>query len=153
MQASVRTGNATTEALARDLGVFVSRLLASTQHDIFSAIEKIGLSITQVKCLQILYDAEGPQSLGAVSDSLGLSLPAISRAVDALVQRGEVKREEDPRDRRSKLVTVTARGRATADRLLALRMAGIRSFVEELEPDEQQALASALSPVVTRMNP
>lgn len=133
--------------------MFVNHLLASTQHDVFSAIEKAGLSITQVKCLQILYDAEAPQSLGAVSDSLGLSLPAISRAVDALVQRGEVKREEDPRDRRCKLVTVTARGRATADRLLALRRAGIKAFVEGLEPDEQQALASALSPVIRRMNP
>ena len=66
---------------------------------------------------------------------------------------GEVKREEDPRDRRSKLVTVTARGRATSERLLALRMAGIRAFVAELEPAEQAALAHALSPVITRMNP
>ena len=101
----------------------------------------------------MLYEADAPLSLGAVSDSLGLSLPAISRAVDALVRRGEVKREADPRDRRSKLVTVTARGRATCERLLALRLAGIRTFVAELEPAEQQALADALSPVLQRTAP
>ncbi len=153
MQASVVATTETAEALSRDLGVFVNRLLASTHRDLFAAIEKAGLSITQVKCLQVLYEADAPLSLGAVSDSLGLSLPAISRAVDALVRRNEVKREEDPRDRRSKLVTVTARGRATSERLLALRLAGIRTFVAELEPAEQQALADALSPVLQRTAP
>lgn len=153
MQASVAATAQTAEELSRDLGVFVNRLLASTHRDLFAAIEKAGLSITQVKCLQVLYEADSPLSLGAVSDSLGLSLPAISRAVDALVRRGEVKREEDPRDRRSKLLTVTARGRATCERLLALRLAGIRTFVAELEPGEQQALAHALSPVLQRTAP
>ena len=153
MQASVAATAQTAEELSRDLGVFVNRLLASTHRDLFAAIEKAGLSITQVKCLQVLYEADAPLSLGAVSDSLGLSLPAISRAVDSLVRRGEVKREEDPRDRRSKLLTVTARGRATCERLLALRLAGIRTFVAELEPGEQQALADALSPVLQRTAP
>ena len=143
----------TAEALSRDLGAFVHGLLASTHRDLFTAIEEAGLSITQVKCLQVLYEADGPQSLGAVSDRVGISLAAVSRAVDALVRRADVKREEDPRDRRSKLVTVTGRGRATAERLLALRMAGIRAFVEDLEPAHQQALAAALSPVIRRMNP
>lgn len=142
----------TGEALSRDLGVFVHGLLASTHRDLFTAIEKAGLSITQVKCLQVLYEADEPQSLGAVSDRVGLSLAAVSRAVDALVRRADVKREEDPRDRRSKLVTVTGRGRATAERLLALRMAGIKAFVEDLEPAHQQALAAALSPVIRKMN-
>jgi DNA-binding MarR family transcriptional regulator len=132
--------------------VFVSRLLASTHRDLFAAIEKAGLSITQVKCLQVLYESDGPRSLGAVSEALGLSLPAISRAVDALVRRGDVKREEDPRDRRSKLVTLTPRGRSTSERLLALRMAGIRAFVAELEPAEQEALGKALTPVVSRLD-
>jgi DNA-binding MarR family transcriptional regulator len=155
VQASVQaTSDASAaEVLSRDLLLFVNRLLATTHRDLFAAIEKAGLSITQVKCLQVLNEADAPQSLGAVSESLGLSLAGTSRAVDALVRRGEVKREEDPRDRRSKLVTVTARGRATSERLLALRMAGIRAFVAELEPAEQAALAHALSPVITRMNP
>jgi hypothetical protein len=47
----------TAEALSRDLGVFVHGLLASTHRDLFTAIEKAGLSITQVKCLQVLYEA------------------------------------------------------------------------------------------------
>ena len=36
-------------------------------------------------------------SLGALSEELVLSPAAMSRAVDGLVQRGELKRDEDPR--------------------------------------------------------
>ena len=68
--------------------------------------------------------------------------------MDGLVQRGDVKRQEDPSDRRSKLVTVTARGRATYERVVAIRVAGIEQFVEELEPDQREALGAALGPIV-----
>ena len=68
--------------------------------------------------------------------------------MDGLVQRGDVKRQEDPSDRRSKLVTVSARGRATYERVVAIRVAGIEQFVEELEPDQREALGAALGPIV-----
>ncbi len=116
-------------------------------------MEKADLSITQVKCLHAMGEADAPMALGAVSDALGLSLPAISRSVDGLVQRGFVKRKEDPRDRRSKLVTVTSRGRATYERLTALRLAGIRTSLTKLDTEEQQALANALAPVIRRLSP
>ena len=102
-----------TQTLARDLLEFVNQLFTAGQRDLFAAIEEAGVSITQVKALRALAEVDEPMSLGAVSETLGLSLAAISRSVDALVRRGFVKREEDPRDRRSKLVTVTGRGRST----------------------------------------
>jgi DNA-binding MarR family transcriptional regulator len=68
------------------------------------------------------------------------------------VQRGLVKRKEDPRDRRSKLVTATSRGRATYERLTALRLAGIRGFVADLEPEQKQALADALVPLIRSLD-
>jgi DNA-binding MarR family transcriptional regulator len=141
----------TTEALARDVFAFINRLLTSGHRELFVAMEKAGLTITQVKSLHVLSEAEEPMSLGAVSEALGLSLPAISRSVDGLVQRGLVKREEDPRDRRSKLVTVTPRGRRLYERLIAVRLAGVRRFVEELNREEQEALAQGLGAVAGRL--
>jgi DNA-binding MarR family transcriptional regulator len=128
-------------------------LAEALSRDLFAAIEKAGLTITQVKCLKVLCEADGSLSLGAISDELGLSLPALSRAVENLVRRGQVKREEDPRDRRCKLVTVTPRGRATYEQLTALRLVGIKNFVAGLEPAEQEALAAAVGPVVRRLEP
>ncbi len=142
-----------TQELARDLLEFVNQLFAAGQRDMFAAMEEADVSITQAKTLRALAEADEPMSLGAVSETLGLSLPAISRVVDALVRRGLVKREEDPRDRRSKLVTATARGRSTYERLTALRLAGIRDFVADLDPEEQRGLADALAPVIRRPRP
>jgi DNA-binding MarR family transcriptional regulator len=149
--ASADATEALTDSLSRDLAAFTNRLLVAGARDLFAAIEKAGLTITQVKLLKELCEADEPLSLGAMSHALGLSLPAISRSVDNLVGRGQVKRKEDPRDRRSKLVTVTARGRDTYEQLTALRLAGIKSFVAGLEPAEQEALAAAVGPVVRRL--
>ena len=90
-------------------------------------------------------------SLGALGDHLGLSLPAVSRAVEGLVKRGIVTREEDPADRRSKRVVITRRGRRLHDRIYAIRLAGVRGFVEELDPDQREALLNGLRPIVSNL--
>jgi len=138
---------ATVDSVATDLGALMKHLLVSSSRDFFSAIEEAGLTFTQVKCLHLLGDADEPLALNALSDRLGLSAPAISRAVDGLVQRGEVKRTEDPRDRRSKLLTLSARGRRTIDRFVAIRFAGIKRFVGGLSDDELISLGAGIGPI------
>jgi len=138
----------TKTTVGRDLGLLLKHLLGSTNREFFAELQDAGISFSQLKCLGVLSNASAPLSLGALSEELGLSLPAVSRAVDGLVQRAAVKRQEDPSDRRSKLVTVSARGRATYERVVAIRMAGIEQFVEELEPDQREALGAALGPIV-----
>jgi len=140
------------DAVASDLGILMKHLLVSSSRDFFSAVEQAGLTFTQVKCLHLLGDSDEPLPLNALSEKLGLSGPAISRAVDGLVQRGEVKRTEDPRDRRSKLLTLSARGRRTIDHFVAIRLAGIKRFVEELTDEERQALAAGVGPIARRLD-
>jgi DNA-binding MarR family transcriptional regulator len=151
MHASVSPA-ADVDTVVADLSVLMKHLLVSSSRDFFAAVEQAGLTFTQVKCLHRLADSEDPLPLNALSETLGLSGPAISRAIDGLVQRGEVKRTEDPRDRRSKLLTLSARGRRTIDRFVAIRLAGIKRFVEELADEERAALAAGLSPVARRLN-
>ena len=151
MHASVSPA-ADVDTVATDLGVVMKQLLVSSSRDFFAAVEQAGLTFTQVKCLHRLGDSEEALPLNALSETLGLSGPAISRAIDGLVQRGEVKRTEDPRDRRSKLLTLSARGRRTIDHFVAIRLAGIKRFVEELADEERQALAAGLSPIARRLD-
>ncbi len=141
----------TAPSVARDLSLLLKHLLGSTNREFFGALQDAGISFSQLKCLGFLSNADAPLSLGALSDEIGLSLPAVSRAVDGLVQRGELKRQEDPTDRRSKLVTVSARGRGTYERVVAVRMAGVERFVKGLEPDEREALGAAVGPIVERL--
>jgi DNA-binding MarR family transcriptional regulator len=137
--------------VGRDLSLLLKHLLGATNREFFAALQDAGISFTQLKCLGVLANADAAMSLGALSEDIGLSLAAVSRAVDGLVHRGEVKRQEDPSDRRSKLVTLSARGRATYERVLAVRIAGVERFVDGLEPDEREALGAAIGPIVERL--
>ena len=94
-----------------------------------------------------------PLPLSALSETLGLSGPAISRAVDGLVQRGEVKRTEDPRDRRSKLLT-RQRPRTAHASIASWRSGSpaIKRFVEGLTDEEREALAAGVAPIARRLN-
>jgi DNA-binding MarR family transcriptional regulator len=141
----------TATTVGRDLALLLKHLLGSTNREFFAELQDAGISFSQLKCLGVLSNADSPLPLGALSEEIGLSLAAISRAVDGLVQRGEVKRQEDPSDRRCKLVTVGARGRATYERIVAVRMAGVERFVDGLEPDERETLGAAVGPIVERL--
>jgi MarR family transcriptional regulator, transcriptional regulator for hemolysin len=129
----------------------MKHLLVTTGRDFFAELEKSGVSLTQAKCLMLLTDADEPKSVKALADALGLSLPGVSRSVEAMVQRGEVTRDEDPRDRRCKMVSVTPRGRRLYERLMAIRLAGVRRFVDELNEDEKEALAHGVDAVAGRI--
>lgn len=55
---------------------------------------------------------------------LGLSKPAVSRAIDVLEERALVARKNDPADRRSVLLARTKRGQVIVERLRHI-MAGV----------------------------
>src|SRR5919199_4997179 len=118
---------------------------------LFSALEELDLSFTQVKALFTL--ERGELSVGEIGAALGLSLPATSRAVDGLAQRGFVARRESAEDRRSKLVALTSQGRDVLEACVTGRRAAMERFVESLSDSERSALHSALLPIVERITP
>jgi DNA-binding MarR family transcriptional regulator len=57
-----------------------------------------------------------PHTLRALAEWLAADAPYVTLMVDDLEQRGLVRRKPHPEDRRSKLVQLTAAGRAAAAR-------------------------------------
>ena len=149
MQATDAPKQVLADKLALDLGAVMRHLIANTGRDFFHEVERLDLSLSQIKTLQFMADHE-PGTLRAISDELGLSLPGVSRAIDGLHKRGMVKRVEDPDDRRAKRVSLTTKGRRTFDGLMALRVAGLREFVAGLTAEEGEALELGLRPLMER---
>jgi DNA-binding MarR family transcriptional regulator len=118
---------------------------------LFRTLAEVDLSFTQVKALFTL--ERGERSVGEIGAALGLSLPATSRAVDGLSQRGFVVRRESAEDRRSKLVALTPQGREVLEACMTGRRAAMERFVESLSDSERSALHSALLPIVERIAP
>jgi DNA-binding MarR family transcriptional regulator len=95
------------------------RTLVLDLHDRRGAVsEAIGMSYLRAKALRLLL--AGPLPMRDLCAALVTDPPYISVIVDDLEKRGLVEREVNPVDRRSKLVRITAAGRAvarTADRI------------------------------------
>lgn len=70
--------------------------------------------------------------------------PNVSRLVDALVDRGLVRRSPDPADRRSWSLALTPDGRERVDRLLERTVAERQLVFAGLGADELAALDTAL---------
>jgi DNA-binding MarR family transcriptional regulator len=128
-------------------------LLSHSNAGVFGAIDELGLSFTQTKIVMTWLGNTAPRSIKQIGDDLGLSLPAASRAVDGLLKRGLVTRTEAERERRVKEIALTEDGQAIADRLIELRVAGIREFVASLDPADRKQLAQTLEPIVERISP
>jgi DNA-binding MarR family transcriptional regulator len=114
-------------------------------------IDELGLSLTQLKAIQLLSTNEAAEmSVKQLGDSLELSMPAISRAVDGLVHRGLVTRTEDEEDRRIKRVRPTKEADQLVSRLIDIRFSQLGEFVDSLNSRERTKLAAALAVMAER---
>jgi DNA-binding MarR family transcriptional regulator len=142
---------ATTDtSLAPDLYAVVVFMHKHCNNDLFEAVGALELTLTQIKLLHHLEDADRELSLGEIAELVHISLPAASRTVEDLVRRGFVGRREDSADRRMKRVQLTERGRKAIRRLNAARLSGLEQFAESLDEPERVALAEALTRLVRR---
>jgi DNA-binding MarR family transcriptional regulator len=81
-------------------------------------VEALGMSFFRIKALRRI--AARPSRLSELAAELGSDRPYLTLVVDDLLKRGLVERDRDPADRRSKIVTATAEGRAVAARANAI---------------------------------
>ena len=72
-----------------------------------------GLPFSRVRALWRL--ERGPRTLSELADDMGTDAPAATVLINALEERGLVKRTPHPTDRRAKLVSLTAGGRRMVD--------------------------------------
>jgi DNA-binding MarR family transcriptional regulator len=117
----------------------------------FRVLGEVGLSFTQLKVLFLLEERDEP-TVKDIAERLSMSLPAMSRAVDGLVQRGFVARREHDTDRRSKRIALLPSGREVLDRVAAAREHALVAFAAELPDAERTALYAALLPIAERIS-
>jgi DNA-binding MarR family transcriptional regulator len=154
MEASAQTAKAGTNdrELALRLGSLMLHLFNAGSGSVFRPVDEAGLSFVQTKALLTFASPEQvePGSVKLLAEHLGISLPSASRAVEELVQRGLVTRQEDPVDRRVKRVELTGEGREIADRVMAARLEGLERFAASLNAEERRKLDAALDVLLER---
>ena len=146
----MHTKVASTTELTEALAAVWAHLTKGSSGDLFRVVDELGLSFSQVKMLFLLEDGGG-HSVKEIAAYLVLSLPAASRAVDGLVERGFVTRRESAEDRRSRIVALSDSGREVVAAMLRARFATLDTFVAKIAPDERDNLLTALLPIVERI--
>jgi DNA-binding MarR family transcriptional regulator len=146
VQATVASPQQLADALVK-LSNHVNR---TASPDMFRVLGEVGLSFTQMKALFLLQEAD-EMTVKDIAARLSMSLPAMSRSVDGLVQRGFVTRREHESDRRSKQIALLPAGRDVLDRVTAARENALVAFAAELPDAERTALHAALLPIAERI--
>ncbi|MDP8924249.1 MAG: MarR family transcriptional regulator [Chloroflexota bacterium] len=106
----------------------------------------IELTMSQLKVAFLLYTATLPHGadglrVSEVARSLGVTLPTVTSVMDKLVERGLIRRDEDPIDRRQHVCRLTPEGRQLIERLAAGRRAYTSKLLAYLD---DEALATVL---------
>ena len=88
------------------------QLLAMLRHSITELVRREGPDLTarQLATFLICYLENEAQTVRGLAAKLNISKPAVTRALDRLVQFDLVRRKDDPLDRRSILVQRTQAG-------------------------------------------
>lgn len=140
-------GSPTLPAAAVDAGLGLLCLIRSELRERRPA----GLSIGQFRLLHMLHK-DPERSLSDFADDLGVSVPAASKMVDGLVEKGFIGRAADASDRRKLSLALTPQGVAVmkeAKKGLEARMAAALSG---LPAAESAALAKALATLRERLD-
>ena len=102
-----------------------------------------GLTIPQFRTLCFINSGVG-DSLSAAADFIGLSLPAMSRLVDGLVDKKLMHRRPSDNDRRHLKLSVTANGKDAIDGARQMAQAHLADVVAPLTVKQRAGIVIAM---------
>lgn len=106
-----------------------------------------GLTAQQGQLMCVLMPQ--PCGMGKLVKMLGLAKSSLTGLVDRTAQRGLVRREPDPEDRRAVRVALTAEGAELVDAFYAETCRRVESLHSGLPESDREKLAGLLSLLVT----
>ncbi len=130
----------------------MSPAIGSQVHEAFSRLARrlraldlpYGLTNERLSTLASV-TAHGPISISALAEAEIVSLPTMSRMVDALEAEGFVRRRDDTFDSRAVLVSTTAKGRRAYQRATQQSLSHLKGTLNTLAPEQLAAIRTLLS--------
>jgi DNA-binding MarR family transcriptional regulator len=150
---TVPDASAEAQETAARISALLRHLFLYDRGNLLRVIEESGLSMAQCKTLLELGglgEASEARQVGELAETLGVSVPSMSRAVDGLVKKRLATRVEDPEDRRVRRVAITERGKKLVDTLVVVRQAGMETFAASLTGAQRRKLDAAVDALMDR---
>jgi DNA-binding MarR family transcriptional regulator len=109
-----------------------------------ATLEPWGVTPHESRALRVIGQHE-PTRPGVVAQHLRIAPRSVTDVVDSLEERGFVRREPDPTDRRATQVSLTASGRRVLDELDAARRADHEGYFAGLSERDRATLTRILT--------
>jgi DNA-binding MarR family transcriptional regulator len=126
------------------MDIFMHRSWRSWNH----LAKSSGLSMPQFGILMQVHH-RGNCAIGDIGEHFDITSAAASQLVDKLVQGGLIRREEDPQDRRAKVLNLTDKGRNFIQHGIEERRRWVDEVAGKLTSEERAKVAEALQ-IMTR---
>jgi DNA-binding MarR family transcriptional regulator len=138
-------GPATDDELAAELRlplIRLARLLRAQRAD-------HTVTLTQLSAMGSL-GTYGPMSAGELANHERVQPPSMTKVIASLEERGLVKREQHPQDRRQAIIAITEEGLQLLDGERRLRDAWFAQRMVGLTPQERELLSKVV-PILNRL--
>ncbi|RLI66993.1 MAG: hypothetical protein DRO88_00480 [Promethearchaeia archaeon] len=122
----------------------------SMQNFILFSKEK-NLSMSQIGALMFIH-RQFECGISNIGEKLGISNAAASQMLDRLVKLGLISRQEDPKDRRGKILTLTRKGNQILQESIKIRQNWQNELMCLLDNEEKKKIKEALKILIQKTN-
>lgn len=129
------------ERRALDLYIKLSRAAESVNQRVNRHLQDVHLTVSQFGVLEALYHL-GPMTPGVLCDKILRSTGNLTLVIDNLEKRRLVARTQNPEDRRSTIIQLTAGGQALIEEIFPRHVATVVQEMVVLTAEEQSQLAA-----------
>jgi DNA-binding MarR family transcriptional regulator len=141
-RATGKRASAELAALLRPSLLRLTRLIRNQRVD-------MSVTLTQISAMATL-NKRGPMSAGELAAFEKVQPPSMTKVLANLEERGLVRRDAHPTDKRQAIISVTDEGRALLESERRSRDAWLSQRLAELTPDER-ALLHDVVPVLDKL--
>ncbi len=134
--------------LTQTMRHFMDIAMQHSLHERSRLAKESGLSMHQLGILMQIH-FRGNCGISEISNRFDITNAAASQLVDKLVQSGLIQREEDPQDRRAKLLNITEKGKKMIQQGTERRYRWVEDLAQKLSAEERERVIEALN-IMTR---
>jgi len=137
-----------TDPFVSTLQTWIDLFMRHSMQNFIHYSKNSGLSMSQIGALfRIHKENRGVSNLG---DHLGITKAAASQMLERLVQQKLILRTEDPLDRRSKHIVLTAKGCRTLQESMDARQEWLNDLASSFSTSEKEQIISALNILIEK---
>ena len=123
------------------------KVMMSAKHRVIALAEPFGLTSMQVFTIGLL-EPGNPQPMNSLSGVLGCDASNVTGIVDRLEERKLIRRQDNPEDRRQKMIVLSADGVKMRQQIIDRLIKDEGSIFATLSPADKKELSRILAQLV-----